>query len=83
MAHNNADVYAFQVGDGDFGNIVQSVQAAAFTIKGAALAADFRPPPMSIFLRPIPEPSTWALMLVGFRGLALAAYRRRTRSRAA
>ncbi len=27
---------------------------------------------------PVPEPSTWAMMLVGFAGLGYAAYRRRT-----
>jgi hypothetical protein len=27
----------------------------------------------------VPEPSTWALMLIGFAGLGFAGYRRRTR----
>jgi PEP-CTERM motif len=28
----------------------------------------------------IPEPSTWAMLLIGFAGIGFAAYRRRTQS---
>jgi hypothetical protein len=28
----------------------------------------------------VPEPSTWALMLIGFAGLGFAAYRRKSKS---
>jgi hypothetical protein len=31
----------------------------------------------------IPEPSTWAMMLIGFAGLGFAGYRRATRASAA
>jgi PEP-CTERM motif len=30
-----------------------------------------------ITFRPIPEPSTWAMMLLGFAGLGYVGYRRR------
>jgi hypothetical protein len=34
-------------------------------------------------LAPVPEPSTWAMMLLGFTGLGYAAFRRNSKSRAA
>lgn len=43
----------------------------------SAVAAAFATPAVAAFATP--EPSTWAMMLVGFAGLGFAAYRRRPR----
>jgi len=64
---NSLDKYAFQATDkGGFNRPL--LPASAFTINGN--------------LGPVPEPSTWALMLLGFAGLCLAAYRRATQAAA-
>jgi hypothetical protein len=34
-------------------------------------------PPVTVLVTPIPEPSTWAMMILGFAGVAFMAYRRR------
>jgi hypothetical protein len=53
----------------DINSIISSRKALKFAISGHA--------------DPVPEPSTWIMMLAGFAGLGLAAYRRAARGRRA
>jgi hypothetical protein len=51
----------------DINSIISSRKALKFAVSGHA--------------DPVPEPSTWIMMLAGFAGLGLAAYRRAARGR--
>jgi hypothetical protein len=64
----------------NLGGLPGSGFSEAFSINDAGLAVGFSdntfvppppPPPPAV-----PEPSTWAMMLIGFAGLALGGYRR-------
>jgi hypothetical protein len=48
-------------------NLPSNVDAIQFAFQGSALS----------ITAPVPEPSTWAMLLIGFAGLAFAGYRRR------
>jgi uncharacterized membrane protein len=52
---------------GSTGSIAQSINDTGQVV---GVSAGATPPP-------VPEPSTWAMMLVGFAGLAFTGYRRR------
>jgi hypothetical protein len=44
----------------------------------AALATHIMPLTLEVQVSGVPEPSTWAMLLIGFAGIGFAAYRRRT-----
>jgi hypothetical protein len=46
-----------------------SIEAGTYSFAGQLTSAEF--------MAPIPEPSTWAIMLIGFMGIGLMTYRRR------
>ena len=85
----NADLYAelgsgmkygnYRIGAGNsFSNLVLTLNAAAVSginaeIQGKASARFFA---LSGTDAPAPEPATWAMMLIGFAGLGLAAFRK-------
>jgi hypothetical protein len=54
-------------------------EGAAFTIKPLGEIVGFNE---AMIARGIPEPSTWAMMLIGFVGLGYAGYRRRAKKNA-
>jgi uncharacterized membrane protein len=60
--------YAVEWSDG---NIINLGLGRAYGINNAGQVVGYTSPPP-----PIPEPSTWAMMLLGFAGLAFAGYRR-------
>ena len=55
----------------NLGGLPGSTSSEAFGINDAGQAVG-----VSEFPTPVPEPSTWAMMLAGFAGLGLAGYRR-------
>jgi hypothetical protein len=66
----------------DAGTELDIVVGGAGAILGVALGAgggggSFVWDPIAITAQPVPEPSTWAMMLVGFAGSWLVAYRRK------
>jgi PEP-CTERM motif len=73
--------------NGPFGNPLTSVADQFNALNNANPDAGF---PTSGFwtasfptITPVPEPSTWAMMMLGFLGIGTMAYRRRNASRAA
>jgi hypothetical protein len=68
--------------DGSFGPV--SAATGAFTSDETQFAINFTAASQSFggsaqLTTGVPEPSTWAMMLVGFAGLGFAAYRQRTK----
>jgi hypothetical protein len=60
--------YTFQAGDSSFGN---------FSKGGEYLALQPQTVTFGVFVAPaVPEPSTWAMMILGFAGVGFMAYRR-------
>jgi hypothetical protein len=72
--------------DGAFGPV--SAATGAFTSDETQFAINFTAASQSFggsaqLTTGVPEPSTWAMMLIGFAGLGYAGYRRATMPRAA
>ncbi len=65
--NGNSGVSAYVNFSGKFDEIVLTTSQPAFEVDNIAVSA-------------VPEPATWALMLVGFAGLGFAAYRQTKRS---
>jgi hypothetical protein len=71
------------IGTGDFG-----VETTSDAPAGAQACQNLGSGPVPIVAQlaislTVPEPSTWAMMLVGFAGLGFVGYRRNLRARAA
>jgi hypothetical protein len=64
-------------------DIVAGGAGVSFGFEGGGGGGSFVWDPVAIPVQPVPEPSTWAMMLVGFAGLAIAGYRASRRSTAA
>jgi hypothetical protein len=84
---NGADLLAF-IGGGTktaylalSGSGVPSQTLSAATLEGT-LTYDYTAPVGVPSSAPVPEPSTWAMMLIGFAGLGYAAVRRKRKPRA-
>jgi hypothetical protein len=60
---------------------VSTLIAAGLCVAGQASAHSFGHGPLAV--APVPEPSTWAMMIVGFAGLGLAIRSRRRKALAA
>jgi hypothetical protein len=58
--------------------VAQSATSLVFA--GTILAGDHSSGIDNISISAVPEPSTWAMMILGFFGVGLAAYRRQSRS---
>jgi hypothetical protein len=63
-----------ELGIGFFGNSTQTGSSGTFTFSGISLTDD------TSQVAAVPEPSTWAMMMLGFAGLGFMAYRRKDRT---
>jgi hypothetical protein len=61
------------------GNHYYSTNTVALTCAPGECAVNDPPPSLDFVLSSVPEPSTWAMMLIGFAGLGFVAYRSRQR----
>jgi hypothetical protein len=63
----------------DYGSaaLVSGVLSFTFTLPPDANLEVFVDLPIGYSVAPVPEPSTWAMMLIGFLGIGFMAYRRR------
>jgi hypothetical protein len=62
---------------------MSTLNAAAESASNAAMLGKKTATAISGAAKAVPEPSTWIMMLAGFAGLSLAAYRRVARGRTA
>jgi PEP-CTERM motif len=64
-------------------NLILTLNTSAVSDINAIIIAKKAEFAISGFVKPVPEPSTWIMMLAGFAGLGLAGYRRAARGRRA
>jgi PEP-CTERM motif len=73
--------FEFSIARGRNPNGVASSSDAPFTENGAYLFSNFSVADLSAppFTTSVPEPSTWAMMILGFAGIGFMAYRRKAK----
>jgi hypothetical protein len=72
-------LFSLSVLEVDYGSaaLVSGVLSFTFTLPPDANLEVFVDLPIGYSVAPVPEPSTWAMMLIGFLGIGFMAYRRR------
>jgi hypothetical protein len=68
---------AFFMLGASFSHAAYKLQAGVYNVEGSLLQAPYGSGSGAIALGVVPEPATWAMMMLGFGGLGLAARRRR------
>ena len=73
--NTSTDQYAnFTAIGGDITKIVMGTTKSAFEVDNFAVVVD------TTSVKPVPEASTWAMMIIGFVGVGLFAYRRKSKT---